>query len=136
MVIDISTPVKAYFTDDDLDDFELFCEAVAKFSNNIELVSFSSCENLLEALKDTMPDIIFIDLNLGRMTGIECLRELQTMPQFSLVPKVVMSTTASQKQVLECMDLGCDYYLQKPSTFDGVMNEMQAIFSRYCNTPK
>jgi len=130
MVIDLSQPVKAYFTDDDLDDFELFHEAISQVSKNIETVPFSTCELLLKALKESTPHIIFIDINLGAMSGIDCLKVLQSMPHLSNVPKVIMSTSASKVQMDECVKLGCNYYLQKPSSYNAVMNEMRIIFER------
>ncbi|WP_018615822.1 response regulator [Segetibacter koreensis] len=130
MVINLSQPVKAYFTDDDLDDYQLFLEAVSKVSKNIELVSFSNCETLLEMLKQNTPQILFIDIHLGNTTGIECLRIIQTLPHLSAVPKVIMSTYASRLQIDDCEQMGCKYYLQKPSSFVEIINEMQKIFEK------
>jgi CheY-like chemotaxis protein len=130
MVIDLSQPVKAYFTDDDLDDYDLFYEAVSKVSENIELVPFSNCEMLLEILKDNTPDILFIDINLVKTTGIQCLQVIKELPHLSTVPKIIMSTSASNQQIAECVELGCEYYLQKPNSFDEVISEMQKIFEK------
>lgn len=130
MVIDLSRPVKAYFTDDDIDDFELFAEAALRVSANIELVPFSSCEQLLKRLKESAPDILFIDINMVRMSGIECLQAIKLMPKLSKVPKVIMSTSASKMQVDDCIKLGCDYYFQKPSSYEGVINELKTIFEK------
>ena len=130
MVINLSQQVKAYFTDDDLDDYDLFYEAVSQVSKNIELVPFGDCEMLLEILKESTPDILFIDINLGKTTGIECLQVIKSLAHISTVPKIIMSTSASNLQIAEFVELGCNYFLQKPSSFQEVINEMQKIFEK------
>jgi CheY-like chemotaxis protein len=70
---------------------------------------------LLEILKYNTPDILFIDINLGKMTGIECLQVIKEPSHLSSVPKIIMSTSASDVQIAECLERGCRYFLQKPS---------------------
>jgi CheY-like chemotaxis protein len=93
-------------------------------------VPFGDCEMLLEILRESTPDILFIDINLGKTTGIECLQVIKSLPHLSTVPKIVMSTSASNLQIAECVDLGCQYYLQKPNTFNEIITEMQHLFER------
>lgn len=85
---------------------------------------------LLEILKKNTPDILFIDINLGKTTGIECLQVIKSLPNLSTVPKIIMSTFASNLQIAEVVELGCHYYLQKPSSFDEVIREVQKIFEK------
>lgn len=130
MVIDLSRAVNAYFLDDNIDDFELFHAAVAAISTNIELLRFSNCEALLKTLSEKTPHILFIDINLGSIDGIECLRFLKKMPHLSSVPKILMSSTTSQSRVAECMALGCSYFFEKPASFKAIVSEMKMIMEK------
>jgi len=55
---------------------------------------------------------------------------IKSMPHLSTVPKIIMSTSASNLQIAECVEPGCHYYLQKPSSFGEVISEMQKIFEK------
>ncbi len=75
-----------FIVDDDIDDQELFIEAVKEVDSSIECLSSSDCEHALNLLKNgeiAIPDIIFLDLNMPRLNGKQCLVELKKRSQAS-----------------------------------------------------
>ena len=70
-------PRTFFIVDDDIDDQELFIEAVSEVDRSISCIPVSNCEEALAVLKSTktdLPDMIFLDLNMPRLNGKQCLR--------------------------------------------------------------
>src|ERR671910_306752 len=92
--------------DDDEDDRELFCEAVGYISKDIDCLHATDGENALELLavgKGKLPDFIFLDLNMPRLNGKECLAEIKKLPRYTNVPVIIYSTSSHQKDIQEIM---------------------------------
>ena len=84
-----------FIVDDDSDDQELFMEAVNEVDDSIKCVSASDCEEALELLKNRrmyLPDIIFLDLNMPRLNGKQCLAELKKQSHLRGIPVIIYST--------------------------------------------
>ena len=68
--------------DDDDDDREFFCEAIEKIDSSINCVTIENGEKALQYLKDAqqvMPDYIFLDLNMPKIDGKECLIQIKNI---------------------------------------------------------
>lgn len=73
------------------------------------------------------PDLILLDLNLPRIGGIEILGELSALPDFSMPPVLVLTTSRNEADVAACKSLGASGFLSKPPTFDEFLNIGNAI---------
>lgn len=79
-----------------------------------ELELIKSCKDALEgrlALKEQKPDLLFLDIKMPRLTGIELLKSLQEPPK-------VILTTAYSEYALEGFELDVIDYLLKPFSFE------------------
>lgn len=74
--------------------------------------------------------IVLLDLNLPRMNGIEFLRHVRTDPHLNLIPVVVLTTSADEKDKVEAFNLNVAGYLVKPVTF-GDFAELMATLNKY-----
>src|SRR4030095_16900984 len=81
--------------DDDSDDIQLFCEAVAEINETFHCFSAGNGEEALQLLKSAIvkPDFIFLDLNMPRMNGKQLLVQLKKDPKFAKIPVVIYSTS-------------------------------------------
>lgn len=61
-----------------------------------------------------VPDYIFLDLNMPLMTGKECLQQIRKLPRLSDVPVIIYSTSASQRDIQDSMELGASTFITKP----------------------
>src|SRR3954447_1638284 len=94
--------------DDDPDDTQLFCEAVSKINNTFHCYSAATGEEALQLLKSAIvkPDFIFLDLNMPRMGGKQCLIQLKKDPRFTKIPIVIYSTSKIKEDIEDALRHG------------------------------
>lgn len=73
------------------------------------------------------PDLILLDLNLPRKGGIEVLAEIKANEEFKIIPIVVLSTSQSEKDILESYKLHVNCFVTKPVEFDEFMTVLKSI---------
>ena len=109
------TTVKSIFlVEDDLDDQEFFVDAL----NEIENVSLygiaNNGEEALDKLNNNLiPDLIFMDIHMPRMNGIECLTMIVQTDQTKNIPVIMLS--AALPQIEDARSLGARGFIEKPS---------------------
>ena len=122
-----------YIIDDDIDDLEIFEMALNKVDENIKLRSAYDCVEGLEELKvdDTfVPDYIFLDINMPKMNGLQCLPELKKLDHLKDA-KIIMYSTSSDDDVKRATKrLGADDFLVKPPTVSGLVFGLSQILKR------
>lgn len=115
--------------DDDLDDTELFCEALADIDSDIVCQYAGDGGELLKKLDDLdeKPELIFLDLNMPVMNGWECLKLIKEDPRYCHIPVIVISTSSHKKEVARALDMGALCYFVKPSNFSELKRILEMI---------
>jgi CheY-like chemotaxis protein len=115
---------KIFLVDDDLDDQELFIDAIQSINANIKVITQTNgnkaIQHLLELGDKELPDLIVLDYNLPEFDGSQILEALSNHARFDAIPKVVWSTSGSGLFEPKCMALGAKAYLIKPSDLSGI----------------
>jgi CheY-like chemotaxis protein len=105
--------------DDDPDDRELFCEAVHDIDEAIQCNTVSNGEAALKLLNkengSPLPDYIFLDLNMPRLNGKQCLSLIKSSPSLQHIPIIIYTTSKLKEDIAETGRLGASYFLTKPS---------------------
>lgn len=117
---------QCFYVDDDADDRELFCDAVATISPEIECRTSSTGLEALSYLHenpDFNPDCIFIDMNMPMLNGVESLEEIRKISRLANTPIYLFSTMASPTFREKAEALGAKDFLEKPSSMQQ-MNQM------------
>lgn len=70
----------------------------------------------LGVIQQNVPDMIFSDINMPTMDGIEFIRQLQGVESAKGIPVVMITTEGSQTRVMEALSLGAQGYIRKPFT--------------------
>ncbi len=73
------------------------------------------------------PDLILLDLNLPRKNGCEVLAEVKADPRLKNIPVVILTTSHSERDVLEAYDQHANCYIVKPVGFENFVNAMKTI---------
>ncbi|HEX8331056.1 MAG TPA: response regulator [Segetibacter sp.] len=119
--------------DDDPDDRLLFLEAVAEIDPSIKCTTASCGTDALQMLKNEdvpLPDIIFLDLNMPKMDGKQCLKHVKKIPALSSIPLVIYSTSKMPLEIEETKKLGADYFLTKPISMKDLKKELLFLLSK------
>ena len=117
--------------DDDDDDLLLFKEAITKVRSSIEVSLADDGQKLLHYINNLqVPDIIFLDLNMPRKNGLECLQEIRKDRKFDDVPVIIYSTSKSNRDIEACYYSGASYYLVKPYSFEEMLEMLTYLFSQ------
>jgi CheY-like chemotaxis protein len=121
---------KFLLADDDADDANLFCEALAGIGSTIECHTAENGLELFELLSrhDTYkPDIIFLDINMPIMNGWDCLKKLKDSSNYKNIPIIMYSTSSAKKDIEMAYSLGALLFLKKPVDFRELSNILEVV---------
>jgi CheY-like chemotaxis protein len=122
---------KVYLIDDDEDDQLLFKEAILSLSVPMHCDTAMNGQIALENLKKgiTMPDIIFLDLNMPIMNGFDFLKQIKKDDKLTHIPVGIFSTSnnASDKELAK--ELGANFFITKPNDFQALIKKLQQILT-------
>jgi CheY-like chemotaxis protein len=106
---------KIMIIDDDSDDRFFFKEALGIMFSSVECIEAKGCMDAFELLnlQEELPHFIFLDINMPRIDGHECLKQLKSHEKFKNIPVVVYSTHFSKKSENELINLGASSCLEK-----------------------
>ncbi|OBX24529.1 CheY-like chemotaxis protein [Gelidibacter algens] len=103
--------------DDDADDRFFFKAAVRKMQSSVKFMEANGCEEAIILLRtaEHLPHFIFLDINMPRMDGSECLKQLKREAKLEHIPVIMYSTSFSEESINEFHTLGASTYLKKPT---------------------
>jgi CheY-like chemotaxis protein len=113
--------------DDDQDELDIFCDAVKEINGSVVCVPALDGEQALQILKILIPDIIFLDVNMPRMGGKECLIQIKKDPLLKDIPVVIYSTSANPAEVQSFYELGVNKYLMKQNNYNALCLELRDV---------
>jgi CheY-like chemotaxis protein len=118
--------------DDDADDRLFFEDALKELGVKTELTVTKDGVELMNTLDDNVPPqphVIFLDLNMPRKNGLECLAEIRYIQKLRNIPVVIFSTSDSPKTIEATYTLGGTYFICKPRSFDLLKKALGTILS-------
>lgn len=114
--------------DDDEDDRLFFTDAFEELKINTIVNTVNNGKELLNFLnhpETVLPHIIFLDLNMPILNGIDCLKQIKSNDKFKDIAIAIYSTSSSDQDIEDTFVLGANIYIKKPSNFD----ELKKILS-------
>jgi CheY-like chemotaxis protein len=131
-----SGPMDLLLADDDNDDCRFFEEAVEELSLPTHLTMVHDGEQLMKVLtgkRATLPHVLFLDLNLPRKNGLECLSEIKVNKKLKHLFVIIFSTSAEKNIVNLLYQNGAQYFIRKPADFSQlkkVIRQALVMFSK------
>ncbi|MBA9073992.1 CheY-like chemotaxis protein [Flavobacterium gossypii] len=126
--------INIVLADDDADECSLFREAINEINENYNLVFFSNGKDLMNYLNDgecESPDIIFLDLNMPVMSGIDCLSKIRSDNRYADTSIAIYSTSSSEQDQEETFMLGANVYIKKPNDYEKMKKVLQHVLRTY-----
>ncbi|TFG88933.1 MAG: response regulator [Gemmatimonadales bacterium] len=130
----VAQAIRILMAEDDVEDQMLVTKAFerARLANAVAIVNDG--EELLDYLNrrgaygsTPRPDLILLDLNMPRMDGREALKAIKADAGLRQIPVVVLTTSAADEDILRSYDLGVNSYIEKPVTFDKLVEVVTAL---------
>lgn len=124
-------PVILLLADDDKDDCLFFKDALEELPLTANLTTVHDGEQLMQLLSKEKvapppPHVLFLDLNMPRKNGFECLEEIKRDERLRQLPVIVFSTSFEQDVVNLLYKKGAQYYIRKPAEF----SELKRVIHR------
>ncbi|WP_298715638.1 response regulator [Chitinophaga sp.] len=119
--------------DDDLDDTEIFEEALTEINPAILFYKAENGQdafNKLQGKEVGQPDIIFLDVNMPGMNGWQFLTKLKTEAAYHNIPVIMYSTSSAKKDIAIAEDLGAVGFLTKPADYKGLKKALLLLLAQ------
>jgi CheY-like chemotaxis protein len=120
--------------DDDEDDRALFKEAVSSLDHGLQCWTANDGQQALDVLAYeliVLPDLIFLDLNMPKMSGIEFLTAIKKNRQHKNIPVIIYSTSSNPEDLRKCQELGATDFITKPSDFKVLIKTLSTLLNQH-----
>ena len=124
--------INIILADDDRDDRLFFTDAFDELGMNTKVNTYNDGVELMDFLNSEdaiMPNVLFLDLNMPKKSGIECLNEIKANSKMSEIAIAIYSTSASEEDIEETFVLGANIYIKKPSDFKALKKVLAEVVS-------
>lgn len=96
--------------------------------------TINEAKNVDEALafledRSRIPDIILLDLNMPKISGIEFLSILKNDENLKHIPTIILTTSNNHKDVIECYTIGISGYILKPLKYEDYVKKIEATLA-------
>lgn len=124
--------LRVLLADDDDDDRLFFKDAieVVKVKTNVTMVNDGV--ELMDYLNDSetrLPNLLFLDLNMPRKDGMECLKEIRSNHKLKDLCIAIYSTSALEKDIEETFIKGANIYIKKPNDFEKLKDVLEKVIN-------
>jgi CheY-like chemotaxis protein len=116
----INRELNIYLAEDDEADCLLFKEAIDELPVKVKLTIVRDGQQLVELLTqevNTLPDVLFLDLNMPRKNGFAALGQIKRNEKLLNLPVIVLSTANDATKVKMVFKDAAHYYIRKPAKF-------------------
>lgn len=119
-----------FIEDDKIETMKLM-RTVSKLGTTHNIIEAKNGEEALAILnsENDLPDLILLDLNMPRMSGIEFLRILKSDDVMKYLPTVILTTSENRNDLLECYRIGISGYILKPLKFEDYEIKLKTVLA-------
>jgi CheY-like chemotaxis protein len=118
-------PYKAIVIDDDKTTANYLADELRMLGHSVS-VAFGPREALSQMLYD-IPDVVFLDINMPGIDGIEVTRFLRRDPRTASIPVIAISASEEQVQQDAAHFAGVNYYIVKPAMVEDLEKALQHV---------
>ena len=118
-------PARILVVDDIADNVEILRMRLT--SLGYEVVVAEDGEQALARVRETLPDLILLDIMMPKIDGLEVVRRLKADARLPFIPVILVTAKASPKDVVAGLDAGGDDYLTKPIDHGALVARVRAM---------
>ncbi len=116
-----------------IDDSSIMRMMVKSLLKQVDLTDIVEAGNGLEGLKavaEQAIDVIFLDLHMPEMDGMEFLKRLRATPEYASIPVVVLSSDTEESQAQEAKKQGANSYITKPFRVEALRATLDEVLTK------
>jgi two-component system, response regulator len=115
--------------DDDTDDHFFLRKAINKVIPQALVDSVYDGEEALEYLNrcTSMPNLIFLDLNMRKLSGRETMKIIKANETLCKVPVIILTTSKNEKEKAEMLSMGASQFYSKPAEASQLISIMEEV---------
>ena len=118
--------------DDDDDDRLFFKDAIEVVKVKTSVAMVNDGVELMDYLNDSetrLPNLLFLDLNMPRKDGMECLKEIRSNHKLKDICIAIYSTSSLEKDIEETFIKGANIYIKKPNDFEKLKDVLEKVIN-------
>lgn len=119
---------KIYCVEDDESIRELIVYTLKSYQ--FDALGLESGDQLMDALKTDLPDLILLDVMLPGQDGFELLKQIRSNPAWSQIPVIMETARGTEFDKVKGLDSGADDYLAKPFGMIEMVSRIKAVLRR------
>jgi CheY-like chemotaxis protein len=125
----MSKSLNILLIEDDAIEVMKFNRVLSTLNVKHKIVEANNGEEALTILKvkEVIPDIIILDLNMPKINGIEFLKILKADDYLKYIPSVILTTSNNRKDILECYKIGIAGYILKPLKYEDYVDKIKRL---------
>ncbi|MBI9058896.1 MAG: response regulator [Labilibaculum sp.] len=130
-------PIEILIVEDNPNDAELTIRALRKYNlanelyvaeDGQEALDFIFCKNQFDSRNPIKPlKVIFLDLKLPKISGLEVLKKIKSNPLTKALPVVIISSSKEDPDIKTAYEYGANAYVVKPVGFDDFVQAIKQI---------
>jgi CheY-like chemotaxis protein len=127
----MTKPLNILLIDDDIIEVMKLKRVVDSLALNHKITEASNGEEALNILrqKDNNPDIILLDLNMPKISGIEFITILKENKDFKCIPTIILTTSSNMNDIKKCCEIGIAGYVIKPLKYEDYVSNIEKILA-------
>ncbi|MFD2036706.1 response regulator [Belliella marina] len=124
--------IEILLAEDDRDDQLFFKKALQNIPMKLRIATVNDGAELLEYLNtsvDPFPHILFLDINLPKKNGMECLKEIRKKEKLKELSIAMYSSSTDQRNIEEAFVCGANIYITKPSKLENLHKALVKVLT-------
>lgn len=121
--------MRILFIEDDMIETMKLQRAISKLPTKHQIIEAKNGEEAIQKLQEQpLPDLVLLDLNMPRMSGIEFLTYLKGNDKLCYLPTVILTTSENRSDLLTCFEIGIAGYVIKPLKYEDYEEKLRRVF--------
>jgi CheY-like chemotaxis protein len=109
-----------------LDEYHLASEVMV-VRDGAEALDYLHRRGAFEGRENSQPVVVFLDLKMPKVDGIEVLRQIKSAPELKLIPVVMVTSSREQQDLIETYELGVNAYVVKPIDYEQFVTTIKEL---------
>lgn len=98
------------------------------------VLDFLRCRNRYAGRRAIAPQVLFLDLKMPRVDGLETLRQIRADAEFYTLPVVILTSSAEETDLIRGYALGANGYVVKPVEFESFTRTVSEVGTFWAST--